>query len=284
MIASLLLMVTIDANAVEIQTVHSSAIAYVENKDFTNSKQKNDGMAYGIGADVHSDHSEYRFAYEYGHTHTIQPPMEEDLKTDKLFLRYSYQANDTFDINLNYINILKDNIAITDGGVAYGAGVTYHFSKQLTTNFTQFYTDYRDFNVYQSDLRIDYKTKIKDLKVKLSSVTKYIAIDEQHKNGFTKNAQSDYLTSAIELHSHYDSYHFGAVAYFGKRVFAIMNDGFKIQHHAMEIDRTYVLGAGKSFSDFVVRVQYIYQRSVELPIENENVELDIVRVVFNYKF
>ena len=63
-----------------------------------------------------------------------------------------------------------------------------------------------------------------------------------------------------------------------------MNDGFKIQHHAMEIDRTYALGAGKSFSNFVIRVQYIYQRAVELPIENENVELDIVRVVFNYKF
>ncbi|HIP20415.1 MAG TPA: hypothetical protein EYG70_04760 [Sulfurimonas sp.] len=39
-----------------------------------------------------------------------------------------------------------------------------------------------------------------------------------------------------ELHSHYNTWHLGAATYFGKRVFAIMNDGFKLQHHAMEFD------------------------------------------------
>ena len=278
------LLMTVSASAVEIQTIHSSVQTYFENKDFTNSKQKDDGVVYGVGGDIHYEDSEYRFAHEHGCTQTIQPPMDKNLITDKLFLRYAYQFNDAFEFNLNYINILNDNIAITDGGVVYGLGVTYTFVKPLSINFTQFHTDYQDFNVEQSDLRIDFKTKIKDFKIKLSSVSKYIRIDEKHSNSFTKNAENDYFTSAIEFHSHYETYHFGATAYFGKRVFAIMSDGFKIQHHAMEIDRTYAAGIGKTFSDFVVRVQYIYQHAVELPMLNGNVELRNIRVILNYKF
>jgi len=270
--------------AVEFQMVHSSAQLYVENKTFTNSKQKTDGKIIGIGADIHIDASEYRFAYEKGHTDTIQPLLDEDLRADKLFLRYAYRFDDTFTANANYINVLNDNIAITDGGVAFGAGLTYRFDKQFSANFTQYYTDYVDFNVYQSDFRIDYKTKIEKFRIKLSSVTKYISIDEENANPFTKNAQNNYLTTAIELHSHYDTYHFGAVAYFGNRVFAIMNDGFKIQHHPMEFHKTFAVGVGKTFGNTIVRLQYIYQDATELPMNNEDVRIENVRLIVNYKF
>jgi hypothetical protein len=266
------------------ETVHSSIITYAENKNFENSIQKEDGKIYGIGADIHINFSEYRFAYEHGDTNTKQPPLKEDLKTDKLFLRYSYNLQNDFEFNVNYINILNDNIAITDGGQSYGAGVTYHIKKNINTNFTQYYTNYDDFNVYQSDLTINYKMKINDIKVKLASVTKYINIDEKNMNGFTKNANNTYLTSGLKLHLHYDGYHFGSAVYFGKRVFAIMDDGFKIQHHAMEFDRTYAVGIGKNISDFVLRLQYIYARAEELPMENENVKVSNIRVLLNYKF
>ena len=282
--ASLLTLLPLYTGAVEFQTVHSSAQLYMENKLFTGSKQKTDGKIVGIGADIHSGPSEYRFAFEKGFTDTLQPPLDEDLRTDKLFLRYAYRFNDTFTANVNYITILNDNIAITDGGAAYGAGLTCRFNKQTSANFTQYYTDYDDFNVYQSDFRLDFKTKINKVKIKLSSVTKYISIDEENKNPFTKNAQNDYLTTAIELHSHYESYHFGAVAYFGNRVFAIMNDGFKIQHHPMEFHRTYATGIGKTIGDYVVRLQYIYQEATELPFNNENVRIENVRLIVNYKF
>ncbi len=63
-----------------------------------------------------------------------------------------------------------------------------------------------------------------------------------------------------------------------------MDDGFKIQHHAMEFDRTYAIGVGKNISHFVLRFQYIYQRATELPLNNKNVEIDIMRLVANYKF
>ncbi len=266
------------------QTIHSSIVTYAESKDFKNSVQKEDGVVYGIGADIHYDNSAYKFTYEYGDTNTKQPPLKEDLRTDKLFLKYSYDFQNNFELNVNYINILNDNIAITDGGQAYGVGVMYHIKKSINTNFTQYYTEYDDFDVYQSDLTINYKMKIDDIKVKLTSITKYIKLDEKNVNSFTKNAEDDYLTSGIKLHLHYDGYHFGSAVYLGKRVFAIMDDGFKIQHHAMEFDRTYAVGVGKNISDFVLRLQYIYQEATELPAENENVEVSNVRVLLNYKF
>ena len=266
------------------ETVHSSIITYIESKDFDNSVQKEDGKVYGIGADIHLDHSEYRFAYEHGDTNTKQPPLKEDLITDKLFLKYSYDLQNDFAFNINYINILNDNIAITDGGQTYGAGLSYKIKKNINSNFTQYYTNYDDFNVYQSDFTLDYKMKINDVKVKLTSITKYINLDEKNLNGFTKNAEDDYLTTGVKLHLHYEGYHFGAAAYFGKRVFAVMDDGFKIQHHAMEFDRTYAVGIGKNISDFVLRLQYIYSRAEELPMENENVEISNFRVLLNYKF
>ncbi len=266
------------------EVIHSSVSTYYENRTFTNSKQKKDGVVYGVGADIHHNSSEYKFAYEHGHTNTKQPPLNEDLKIDKLYLKYAHTFNDSYKINVNYINILNDNIAITDNGKVFGAGITYNFNKKVSANFTQFYSDYKDFVVYQSDLRLDYKMKIDDVKIKLESITKYINIDDKNINGFTKFAQNDYLTTAIKIHAHYNTYHFGAGAFLGKRAFAVMQEGFKIQHHAMEFDRTYAVGVGKSIGDFVLRFQYIYQRATELPAQNSGVEISNIRVIANYKF
>jgi hypothetical protein len=277
-------LLTLNLSALETQTVHSSASLYYEMKDFTNSKQKLDGSVIGVGADVHYKASEFRAAYEYGFTNTIQPPLTQDLKTDKLFLRYAYNISDTFTFNLNYINILNDNIAETDKGVAYGAGLTYNINQALSTNFTQFYTDYEKFDVYQSELRADYKSKIEQVGFKLSAIGKYIEIKDRQAGTFSAKADDIYKTVGFKFHSHYQTYHFGFGAFFGKRAFAIMDEGFKIQHHAMEFDKTYAVGVGKTFSDIIVRYQYIYQRAAEVPLSNENVQINNHRIVLNYKF
>ena len=280
----LLLTLIISSLFAEFQNViHSSVSTYYETKDYTGSKQKTSAHTYGVGADIHYKNAEYKFAYEDGKAITRKPPLSVDLETEKLFLRYAYTF-DRLTMNLNYINILNDNLAITSHGKSYGFGLEYRLLKKFKANFTQYYTDYKDFNVHQSDLKLDYKMKINDVGVKLSSTTKYIKIDDENFNNSTKNAKDDYLTSGVKLGLNYQSYHFGAGAYFGKRTFAIMNEGFKIQHHAMEFDRTYAIGMGKKFSNFVIRAQYIYQRATELAIQNENVEVDIFRIIANYKF
>jgi hypothetical protein len=258
------------------ETIHSSLVTYAEYKNFNNSNQKHDGNIYGIGADIHHDNSAYRFAYEYSKINTKQPPLKDDLRVSKLYLRYNYNFQNSFEINANYINVLDDNIAITDGGQAFGAGLTYHFKKNFNTNFTQYFINYDDFNVYQSDLTFNYMTKIDDVKIKLTSFTKYINIDELNINAFTKNAKDSYLTSGLKLHMHYNTYHFGSAVYLGKRAFAIMDDGFKIQHHALEFDRTYAVGIGKSISNYVIRLQYIYSDVTEMPSENHDVSVSLV--------
>jgi hypothetical protein len=281
-----LLLLCIGTYLLAFEPVHSSVSSYFENKSFKNSVQKEDGYAYGFGADLHTNSSAFKLAYEIGKTDTKQPPLQEDLETKKIFFKYAYQFDKKFSLNINYLKVLKDNIAETNKGIALGGGGTYTFNKKLSVNFTEFYTDYEYFDVFQSDLRVDYKTRFEKLKVKFSSITKYISIhDEKDLNSpFIKNAQNRYLTSALKFHSHYKSYHLGGAVFFGKRVFAIMDDGFKIQHHAMEFDRTYAFGFGKNFSNLVLRTQYIYQRAEELPIKNKNVELHNIRVIANYKF
>ena len=280
----LLLTITTHLLASLSDTVHSSVSTFYESKDFSNSLQKKDGQIYGIGIDLHRKGSTYKITYESGNNNTKKPSLQTDLKTEKLFLRYGYRLNDNFEVHINYVNILNDNIAITDGGVAYGFGITSNINKKLSTDITQFYTNYDDFDVYQSDLRVDYKMKFNDFKIKLSSITKYIKIDEKSVNGFTKNADENYLTTALRLHTHYNSYHLGISGYLGKRAFAIMNDGTKIQHHAMEFDRTYAIGIGKVIDSYVFRFQYIYQRATELPKLNQNVDVKVFRLVGNYKF
>ena len=264
--------------------VHSSISTYFETKDYDSSKQKKDAVVYGVGADIHIDNSAFKAAYEYSRANTIQPPLQHDLKNAKLFLRYGYTINDKLKINANYINVLRDNIAITDGGKIVGAGLTYNANKNISANFTQYYSNYDDFNVYQSDFRVNFKFKVNDIKVKLSSITKYINIDEEKINGFTKNTQREYLTSGLKLHAHYNTYHFGAGFYAGERAFAVMNDGFKVQHHAMEFDRTLALGVGKTMGNIVLRFQYVYQRAQELPIQNDGLAIDTMRFIANYKF
>ena len=265
------------------ESIHSSVSMYYENKSFTNSVQKLDAVVYGVAGDIHLQDHEVKFAYESGDTQTIKPKLPKDLHTDKLFLAYAYSF-DTISLHLHYLTILHDNLAITDDGEAYGVGIEYKLNKKISGIFTQYRTNYDHFKVNQSDLRLDYKTKLEALKFKLTSITKYIDIKDIKANSFTKNADSSYLTTGLKVHAHYKSYHLGAGAYFGKRAFAIMDDGFKIQHHAMEFDKTYAIGVGKNISDFVVRVQYIYQKATELPSSNENVEIDNIRLIVNCKF
>jgi len=280
----LLLCITSSLFASMSETIHSSLSTYYENRNYSNSLQKSSGAVYGVGADIHYKASKYKLTYEQGGAVTKKPPLSKDLKNKKIFLRYAYGFNNALELYLNYIYIIDDNIAITTKGKVYGAGLSYKFNKQLSTYFSQYYTDYKNFNMHQSDLKIEYKMKIANVGVKISSISKYLRVDEEQTNSFTKNTQKEYFTSGAKLHLHYQTYHMGLGAYFGKRVFAIMNDGFKIQHHAMEFNRTYAVGLGKTISDFVVRFQYIYQRATELPPLQENVKVQNLRFIANYKF
>ncbi len=287
MIIKYLILLTLTTYLLAIETIHSSVSAYAESKNYTSSNQKEDGTVYGLGADIHYGNAEYKLIYEEGAANTTEA-MPEDLENQKVFFRYAYKFDRHFKLNLNFAAILKDNIAPTDGGSIGGGGFTYTFNRKLAFNVTGYFSDYTDFDVIQADLRIDYKTKFDKVKVKFSSISKYITVDLDEEStvtpNYAQNANSKYNTTAIEVHAQYNTYHLGGAIYFGKRAFAIMQDGFKVQHHAMEFDRTYAISAGKTFGPVVVRAQYIYQRATELPMSNEDVGVSTARLVTNYKF
>lgn len=279
-----LLLIAVKLFATSTETIHSSLSTYYEFKNYENSKQKKSGTSFGIGADVHHLNATYKIAYESAQAETYQPPLQEDLEVQKLFFQYGYKFTKKLYIHLNYINVLSDNIAITNHGESYAGGFTYRLSKEFSLGSTYYYTTYKFFDVKQSDLVFNYHFKSAEMQFRFTSITKYLALEDKEPNSFTKNAQSSYITSGLKLHAALQSYHLGVGAYFGKRAFAIMDNGFKVQHHAMEFDRTYAIGIGKNIKTFVLRLQYIYQRATELPIENKNVTMGVTRFMLNYKF
>lgn len=94
--------------ATQTEIIHSSVSVYGESKEFSNSVQKYDAKVYGVGADVHYGSSAYKVTYEMGETKTKQPPLKENLETQKIFARYAYNLSDSFTLNINYIKILQD--------------------------------------------------------------------------------------------------------------------------------------------------------------------------------
>ena len=263
----------------------SNVQTYIESLNFKDSVQKTDGTILGVGASIKTEDSLFKFSYEHGDTNTIQPPLDSDLKVDKLFLKYDYSFNSKWNVNFNYLNVLNDNIAITSHGKAYGLGITYKLQEQTALNLTQFLSDYKDFNVNQTDISLNHKMEFGDMKIKLTAIAKILHLKDKESNGFSKFAKDDYTSVGFKLHSHYQTCHFGFGGYYGKRVFAIMNDGFKMQHHAMEFDRTLSIGAGKTFDALTLKVQYIYQRAIELPVQNgKKVDIKNTRIMANYKF
>jgi hypothetical protein len=194
-------------------------------------------------------------------------------------MKYTRKIDENSAFSLSYATI-SDNIAEeTDGGNIYGLSYRYGGVK-----LNQFISDYRHFNVYQTDLGYTFKYTLERWKFTTRIQGTYIHLQDRESNGFRAKAKEDYFTPSVMLQGKYDTYHLGAGAYFGKRIFAVMHDGFGVQHHAMEFDRTYMVSAGKQIEDFDVTLKYQYMRATEVPIENPDVTVDTFVLSVGYRF
>jgi hypothetical protein len=113
---------------------------------------------------------------------------------------------------------------------------------------------------------------------------KYIHLQNKESNNFSKNAKENYFSPGVKLHAQYKGYHFGVGALLGKRIFSVMNNGFKVQHHAMEFKETYMCGIGKHFEWGSVHLKYVYQKASEIPIYNNNVKIQNIILQAGYRF
>lgn len=250
-----------------------------ENFDFENSKKKDDGKRYGVLLSHKTEDSLYQFAYSKTDTNTLKPPLKSDLIAKKYYLKYTHKVNEKQFLTLSYATTEDNLIEAVDGGHIYGFGYKYS-----AFSLTQYVSDYDQFNVYQTDLQYMFKKRIGELSLRTKVLVKYIHLKDRESNPYSKNAKDNYLTPGFKVHAHYKSYHMGAGAYFGKRIFAVMQDGFKVQHHAMEFDKTYMLGLGKHFGNFDITLKYVYQEATEIPIHNENVKADNFILQVGYHF
>jgi len=250
-----------------------------ENFNFENSKKKDNGERFRAAVNHKTDENLYQFVYENTHTDTFKPPLKKDLHVNKYFLKYTRKLDDKQSLSLSYITLDDNIMKEVDGGNIYGLGYKYG-----AFGLTQYLSDYDNFNVYQTDVKYTFKKSFDTIKTYTTILGKYIHLQDKNSNAFSRNAKNNYFTPGLKIHVHYDEYHLGAGAFFGKRAFAVMNDGFKLQDHAMEFNETYMLGAGKHFGDLDVSLKYVYQVATELPINNDNVKAKNVILQLGYRF
>ena len=243
--------------------------------DFTNSKTKEDGKLYGIEVD-HEDKEHHLQLYcEKSQTNTTNV-VPKDLEVSKYTLKYQYKVTPKERVTLLYGTIDDNLIKETNGGDIYGVG----YSKN-GLGVRQYLSDYPHFDVYQSD--VEYALKRGG--IKSSFIGTYIHLDNKDSNDFSKKAKSDYFTAGVKLHTHYSGIHLGAGAYVGKRIFAVMKDGFKVQHHAMEFKESYMVGVGHNLGEnMATHLQYGYHKAKELPSNNDNVKVNNLTFDFIYRF
>ncbi|MEA1916522.1 MAG: hypothetical protein U9N42_03215 [Campylobacterota bacterium] len=261
-----------------------SSASYME---YENSKQKKNAYMLGIGADVKKANQKLQLWYSYKQANTYKPPLNDNVKMSKMFGRYNYTLNKKHTFNGSYMYIL-DNLAPTDLGNIYGAGYKNRSIKNVQISFNQYLSDYRDFNVNQSDLNLQYHYMLYGAAIDFHLIAKYINLVGYSNKYFNPKskvvAPDDYFTTGVKLHVAHHGYHAGTGAFFGKRMFALMENGFVVQQHAMEFNETYMFKVGKKFKSLNVMLKYVFQEATELPINNKNVRMNIGSLIVHYKF
>jgi len=246
--------------------------------DFDNSAQKIQGERFGLRLDIKQEQQHFQLDYEKTDTQTIQPPNPADLKIDKYYLRYGRGLSKKTRINMG-VMVIDDSLAPTDGGNIFGVGLRYK-----NKGLSQYYSDYDEFNVYQTDAHYAFKAKINKVNLKTTLLAKYIKLDGKDSNRYSQNAENDYFTAGIKLKTQYKGFNFGANAFLGKRAFAVMQNGFKVQHHAQEISNSYGLCIGKKLGKTDLKLKYAHLKGEELPRKTTNVKTDVLTLEFKYNF
>ena len=266
-------------------TANSDIYLDAGKKDYTNSKTKIDGTTYTVGTTHNYESSTVQFNYQQDSVNRENPVTHRDIDTlhvKKYNLNYKYNFNNHFGLKTSYIKIL-DNLAPTDQGKVYGLGGIYNINKGFGVALDYYKSDYEQFNVNQYDLSVFKGFKIGETKLKATIIAKAIDIDGEKYANYTFK-DKDYFTTGIKLGMNYQGYVAGIGAFFGKRMFTVMDGGNKVQHHAMEQDKTYMISFGKKFKNIDIMVKYSYQNGKEVPEIQDDVDTKVTSIMLKYKF
>lgn len=248
--------------------------------DYDNSKTKIDGTGYEVGLSHDFGVGVLGFGYEDSAVDRIG--TNPTLEVQKVNLNYSHKLSKELGAKVSYLKI-DDNIAPTDDGKVYGFGVGYAIAEGFALTTDLYKSDYKQFNVSQVDITLAKNFMMGDIKSKAIVGVKKIDIDGDKYNAYTFK-DKDYTTSLVALSTNYNGYTANIGTMFGKRLFAVLENGAKVQHHAVEQDKTYFVGFGKKIGNFDVMAKYSYQNGIELPENRKDVDTKTSSVTLTYKF
>ncbi len=248
--------------------------------NFSHSEQKDYGNRATLHAKVAGEGKSLQVAYEKTITETYKPP---NLNVDKLFVRYDQKVFTADRYNLGLI-MVRDNLVPTDGGKILYGGYLHRFTPLIALEGDFYYGHYDIMKTYQFDAALKLHKKFGDLDTRINVVVRDIVVDECSGDKFCADAEPNYVTAGLKMKLDYEGYFLHGAGFVGKRVFAVMMEGFGLQHHAMEFDRTYMAGIGKRFKDVELKLRYTYQRATELPFDNSGVTIDALSLRVKYLF
>ena len=266
-------------------SANTEITAGIGKKDYNNSKTKIDGKTYFFDVSQKLSDSLITLGYskdDVNRAHPVNRTPIESLKVKKYNLKYDYALSQELNLKASYIKII-DNLAPTDQGKIYGVGVKYKLPKGFGTAFDYYRSDYEQFNVNQYDITLSKGFSIDQVKIKASLIAKAIKIDGDY-YGTYQFQDKNYFTTGINLGMNYQGYFASAGAFFGERMFTVMKEGQKVQHHAMEQDKAYMFSMGKKFKNFDIIANYTYQNGDELPENRKDVDQKVTSLILKYRF
>ena len=254
-------------------------------KDYENSKTKTQGKTLDYRLLHNFENSQIAVNYEDSLTkreNEVTKAKLISLEVEKLSMKYLYNIRNDLSFKTSFMNI-EDNLAPTDNGKIYGLGLIKSIDNFNDIKVDTYLSNYADFNVNQYDLTFVKKFKFNDINFMGQTGVKYIDINGSEYGNYT--LKDNYYTSYFfNLNANYNSFIFGLGFMNGDRLFAVQEDGLKVEHHGLEQSKNYMVSLGKKFKDIDIISKYIYSNSDELPENRNDVKSQFVSLGLTYKF
>lgn len=254
-------------------------------KDYENSKTKTQGKTLDYRLLHNFENSQIAVNYEDSLTkreNEVTKAKLISLEVEKLSMKYLYNIRNDLSFKTSFMNI-EDNLAPTDNGKIYGLGLIKSIDNFNDIKVDTYLSNYADFNVNQYDLTFVKKFKFNDINFMGQTGVKYIDINGSKYGNYS--LKDNYYTSYFfNLNANYNSFIFGLGFMNWDRLFAVQEDGLKVEHHGLEQSKTYMVSLGKKFKDIDIISKYIYSNSDELPENRNDVKSQFVSLGLTYKF
>lgn len=264
---------------------NSEISTYYTYKDYDNSKTKTEGKTLDYRFLHNFQNSELTINYEDSLTkreNELTKIKMTSLEIEKLSMKYLYHISNDISIKTSFINI-EDNLAPTDNGKVYGFGFNKNIDNSNQIKLDTYLSDYEDFNVNQYDFTFIKKFRFENINFQAQTGIKYIDINgEKYQNYILED--NYYMSYFLNLNANYNGFILGLGVINGDRLFSVQEDGLKVEHHALEQNKTYLVSLGKKFQNIDVITKYIYSNSKELPENRDDVSSEFFTLGLNYKF